>query len=224
MASQFPGSPPPPPLTPPPSPAGNGMVGRIQRLLTTPAIEWQRIAAEPMTVRGIMTGWAAPLAAIGPIAGLIGMQAMGIRVFGIVYRPPLASSITTAVIQYVSALAGVYALALIIDALAPSFGATKNPVQAMKVAAYSSTAAWLAGIFQIIPMLGVLGLVGLYSFYLLWVGLPLLMRPPADKAATYTIVSIIVAVVVYIVIGVVVAALSSAFVTAPGIGTVSTVG
>jgi hypothetical protein len=96
-------------------------------------------------------------------------------------------------------------LALIIDALAPSFGAQKNFMQALKVAAFSPTAAWLAGVFSIIPSLGIIGaLLSLYSLYLLYVGLPTLMKPPADKAVPYLAVVIIATIVIFVVIGAVV--------------------
>ncbi|QNQ09964.1 Yip1 family protein [Sphingomonas alpina] len=186
-----------------------GMVNRIKRLLLTPAAEWDRIDSEPMTVKGIFTGWVVPLAAIGPVAGLIGSLVFGYGAFGITYRPSITSALTTAVIGYALALAGTYVLALIIDALAPSFGATKNPVSALKVAAFSATAGWLAGIFQIVPALTFLGLLGLYSLYLLWIGLPKLMKAPADKAVPYVIVTMVVTVVVYLIIGGVAAAISS---------------
>ena len=106
-------------------------------------------------------------------------------------------TIAWAVITYVLALVSVYVNALIIDALAPSFGGTKNSLKAFKVAAYSGTAAWVAGIFQIIPLLGILGILGLYSLYLLYLGLPRLMAVSADKAIGYTVVVVISWIVVY---------------------------
>lgn len=193
-----------------PASGSGGMVGRIKALLLTPREEWARIDAEPMTVRDIMTRWAAPLAAIGPVATLIGMQLFGFRVFGIVYRPPIGTSIATAVVSYITALVGVYALALIIDNIAPQFGAQRNRVQATKAAVFSFTAAWLAGIFAIIPQLGVLGLLGLYSFYLLWVGLPIVMRPAPEKAVTYAAVSIACGIVAFLVISFIVTQVSAA--------------
>ena len=42
--------------------------------------------------------------------------------------------------------------------------------------------AELAGIFLLIPGLNFLVLLGLYGFYLLWVGLPLLMRVKKEQA------------------------------------------
>jgi hypothetical protein len=196
MATQFPGD------------QSTGMVDRIKRLLTAPEAEWARIDAEPMTVRGIFTGWIVPLAAIGPIAGLIRSLLFGYGAFGISYRPSVTSALLTAVTLYAVALIGIYVLALIVDALAPSFGGAKNPVAAMKVVAFSWTAAWLAGIFQVIPGLWWLGLVGLYSFYLLWIGLPMLMKSPADRAAAYVAVAIVLAIVATAVIGAVASSIS----------------
>lgn len=198
MATQFPD-------------ANSGMVARIKALLLTPKEEWPRIDATPMTVAGIYTGWVVPLAAIGPAARLIGEQVFGYGAFGVSFKPSLMMSLTTAVTSYVLALVAVYVLALVIDALAPNFGAAKNPIGAMKVAAFSATAGWLAGIFALIPMLGILGIVGLYSLYLLWIGLPVVMKPLADKATGYFAVVLIAFVVAFIVIGAVAGAVTGAF-------------
>ena len=72
-----------------------------------------------------------------------------------------------------------------IDLLAPRFGAEKNFPNAVKLSAYSHTPLWLAGIFLLIPGLNFLLILGLYGFYLLWVGLPMLMKVPNDKALPY---------------------------------------
>jgi hypothetical protein len=90
---------------------------------------------------------------------------------------------------------------MIIDALAPSFGGTKNQTRAFKVAIYSATASWVAGVFMLIPALAPLGIIGLYSLYLLYVGLPILMKAPEDRALGYTVVTIICAIILFIIIG-----------------------
>ncbi|WEK44188.1 MAG: Yip1 family protein [Candidatus Sphingomonas colombiensis] len=183
-----------------PQDRASSLIERARRIILQPKEEWPAIDAEPMTVKGIMTGWAVPLAAIGPVAGLIGSLTFGYSILGITWRPSIGGAVTTAVISYALALLGVWVISLIIDALAPTFGGTKNPVSATKVAAYSMTAGWLAGIFQIIPMLSFLGLLGLYSLYLLYLGLPRLMRAPEDKAMGYTLATIVAAIVVMVVI------------------------
>lgn len=188
----------------------SNLIERIKNILLKPKEEWERIDAEPATVGGLMTGWVVPLAAIGPVVGLIGGLVFGYGgMFGITIRPSVTMAVTGAVISYLLALLCAWLFSKIIDALAPSFGGQKNPVQAMKVAAYSGTAAYLAGIFQIIPALGILGLLGLYSLYLLYLGLPRLMKAPADKAMGYTIVTVVVAIVLFFVVSVVTGALTS---------------
>jgi hypothetical protein len=70
----------------------------------------------------------------------------------------------------------------------------------MKVSAYAPTAAWLAGVFNIIPALAILGILGLYSLYLLHTGIAALMKPPADKALIYTIAVIVCAIILWVII------------------------
>ena len=179
------------------------LVDRVKNILLSPRTEWPVIDAEPATVASLYTGYIMPLAAIGPIATVIGFAVFGITVplGGTIYRVPLGSAITSAIVTYVLTLVGVYVLSLIIDALAPTFGGTKNPIQALKVATYSSTAAWVAGIFALMPGLRMLSLLGLYSIYLLYLGLPVLMKATKDRAVAYTVLVVVVEFVLFIMIG-----------------------
>jgi len=177
------------------------LVDRIKGILVTPRQEWPVIEAEPATTGSLYAGYIIPLAAIPAIAGLIGMSVFGATAFGVTVRIPFSTGLTGAVVRYVLSLVGGWVLAIIIDALAPSFGGTKSPIQALKVAAYASTASWLAGIFMLIPALGILTLLGLYSLYLLFLGLPVLMKSPPEKSMGYTVVVIICAVVLSLCIG-----------------------
>lgn len=181
------------------------LVQRVKRILLTPRPEWEVIDGEPTTPAALYMGYVMPLAAIGPIAQLIGFSVFGIRVpfTGTVYRTPIGTAITGAIVSYVLALIGVYVLALIIDGLAPTFGGTKNQIQALKTAAYSSTASWVAGFFTLVPGLRMLTILGLYSVYLLYLGLPVLMKAPNEKAIGYTGVVIVAAIVLFLLIGVV---------------------
>ena len=171
---------------------------RAKNILLQPAQEWSVIDKEPGNVAELYKSYIAPLAAIGPVASIIGLSIFGIGVpIGGSYRVPMGNAIGHAVTTYIFGLIGTYVLALIIDALAPTFLGTKNNFQALKVAAYSSTAAWLAGIFNLLPSLALLHILGLYSLYLLYLGLPILMKAPREKALPYTIVVIIAAIVIF---------------------------
>ena len=95
---------------------------------------------------------------------------------------------------------GVFIVGYVIDFLAGTFGARKNLESAMKVSAYAPTAAWVAGVFNLIPGLGFLAILGLYSLYLLYTGIAALMRPAASNALIYTIAVIVCAIIVWVVI------------------------
>jgi hypothetical protein len=155
---------------------------RVKRIVLAPKQEWQAIATEATTIPDLYKNYIVILAAIGPVASLIGMSLIGMRV------PVLT-------------LAGVYVLAVIIDELAPTFGGKKSLDQAFKVATYSSIPAWLSGVFAIVPPLGILGILGLYSLYVLFLGLPVLMRSPEERSMGYTAAVVVAAVVVFMVIG-----------------------
>lgn len=183
-----------------PRDAKHGLIDRVKCLILKPADEWAVIEQEPANIAGLYRNHVMILAAIGPIATLIHSLAFGYSFFGVHFQPSVMSALTTAIITYALALLGVFVLALIIDALAPHFGAVSNRMQAFKVAAYTGTAAWVAGIFNLLPGTGFLTILGLYSLYLLYLGLPRLMKAPQDKGMSYTVVTLIAAVLLFIVI------------------------
>jgi type III secretory pathway component EscS len=188
------------------------LVDRIKGILLKPKQEWQTISGETTTIPELYKAYIITLAAIGPVASVIGMSIVGISLpFVGSFRIPITTSIASAVVHYILTLVGVYILALIIDALAPTFSGEKNINQAFKVATYSYMPGWLAGIFTIIPALSILGILGLYGLYLLYVGLPILMKSPQEKSLGYTVAVIVVAVIIFLVIGIV----SRAFISYP---------
>ena len=164
------------------------IVERAKRLCLSPEAEWAVIAGEPATLSGLITGYALPLAAISAIGSLLGTMVLGLGI---------GFALQAAIIGLVMSMIGVVILSVIIDALAPTFGAAKSSTSAAKVAAYAPTAAWVAGIFQIIPFVGTLiALIGaFYSLYLLYLGLMHVMKSPQDKAIAYTVVVVLIAIV-----------------------------
>jgi hypothetical protein len=188
------------------------IVDRVKSICLRPKTEWEVIAQEPASTGGLIAGYVAPLAAIGAVAGLIGRSLVGVTLpFAGTFRVPLLAGIVTAVFTFVMAIVGVFVLSLIINALAPTFGGEKNSTQALKVAVYSYTPAWVAGVLQILPTLGLLiMLAAFYGLYLLYLGLPRLMKSPPEKAVGYTAVVVVCAIVLGIIISAVGAAIAGA--------------
>jgi hypothetical protein len=127
-----------------------------------------------------------------------------VPVIGKIHVSP-STAVRSGIAYFAGQLVAVYVLALIIDALAPTFGATRNAVQSMKVAAYAATASWVAAVFLLVPGGQWMTLVGFYSLYLLFAGLVPVMKVPRGSAIGYAAVTLASAIALYLVIGVVVA-------------------
>jgi hypothetical protein len=175
------------------------LVARAKAILMTPKQEWPVIDAEPLNIGELLIGYVLPLAAIGPIARFLGLSIFG---FGGIFRIPIGSAVSMAILAFVLAVISVFVMAWVINVLAPNFGATPDMSQAIKLSAYSGTAGWVAGIFYLIPSLWLLAAIGgLYSLYLFYLGLPVLMKVPADKAVPYIVVIVVSVIVLYWITG-----------------------
>lgn len=178
------------------------LVQRIQDILLKPTTTWPVIALEPGDTASLYKNYIALIALVPAVAGFIGLSLVGVGGFGYSLRVPLVTGLVNMVVGYVLSLVMVFVLALIVDALAPTFGGTKNQANALKLVGYGATAGFLGGIFNLFPALSILGLLAaLYSVYLIYTGLPVLMRCPQDKAIAYTAVVIVCGIVAGVVIG-----------------------
>lgn len=191
------------------------LIQRVQDILLKPKDTWPAIAQEDATVSSLYRGYLVYLAAVPAVAAFIGLSVIGVGGFGFGFRIPFVTGLVHMVLSYGLSLGMVYVLALIVDALAPTFGGTKNPIAALKVVAYGSTAGFVGGVFNLLPMLSILGLLAaLYSIYLVYTGLPVLMRNPPEKSAGYTAVVIVCGVVAMVIVS----ALSAMLLPMRGLG------
>jgi hypothetical protein len=172
----------------------NKIIQRARALLVSPRTEWPVIAAEPATVQELYREYIMILAAIPPICEFVKVSILGYAWHGFrVYRLGVGAGLTAAIVQYVTSLAAVYVLAVIVEALAPNFAGQANRIQALKVAGYSYTAIWIAGVALILPGLsGLVALAGaLYSIYLLYLGLPSTMKVLPERATGYAAIVVL---------------------------------
>jgi len=177
------------------------LIERAKNIIVSPAKEWDVIASEQPDTGKIITGYVLPLAGAAALAafigyGLIGVSFLGVRVAGIEW------GIYAAIEVLIAALVGVFVSALVIDALAPSFGSEKNMGRSVQLVAYSYTPVWIGGLLTILPVLRWVGAIaGLaYGLYLLYIGLPKLKKTPADKQVGYFVVSLLVTIIVSVII------------------------
>ena len=91
----------------------------------SPKTEWPVIAPEPTTAPQLYVGYVVPLALLAALMGFLRMSVLGVNsAFGDSFRMPISGGLTYTVMMFVSALFGVLVVALIINALAPTFSGT----------------------------------------------------------------------------------------------------
>jgi hypothetical protein len=171
------------------------LVARARNMLSAPKDEWAAIAHERTSTGELYSGYIAPLAAIAPVAAILG------NLFG----GPLSfnKSIVVGLATFAMALLGVYVIGRIAAKIAPAFGGRDDLAQGIKLVAYAYTAAWIAGVFALIQSLAMLSIIGgIYSLYLLYTGASVMMGVPRERAVGYTAVVILVAIAVYLLVGI----------------------
>jgi hypothetical protein len=166
-----------------------GIINRIKNILLTPKSEWPIIAAEPSSIGQLYIGYVVPLTAWATLMSLLRLTLIGTRLpFGSLVRTPLAAGLGLAAWTFVGSFIGLFLVGLIVNLLAPTFGGTRYQTGALKVAAYSLTPAYMGSVLALSPVLPSLlqFIVLCYGLYVLYLGLPVVMRAPPDRALGYT--------------------------------------
>jgi hypothetical protein len=171
------------------------LIARVKAIMLTPQAEWLEIAREPGEPAVLFLRYVAPLAAIPALARFIGSSLIG-------GYTPVVFGLVGAVVFWLMTFGVVYVLAFVIEMLGPRFGGRRDFQGAFKLSVYSYTPVWLAGIFLLVPGLSFLTILGLYGLYLLWLGMPLLVALPRDKALGLAGVVMVCAVILQLLVAV----------------------
>ena len=172
------------------------IVERARAMIVNPGPTWVTIEQEATDWQKLYVPYMVVLAVIPAVASFIGWSVMGVGGFGFSMRLPVVTGLGLMVSQYIMTLVMVFVWGWLISQLAPSFGGQANVMNGVKLTVYASTPAMLAGVFSAMPGLSILALVGsLYALYLVYLGLPVLMKNPPEKSVTYLVVVAIVGIV-----------------------------
>jgi hypothetical protein len=181
--------------------AAPGLIDRIKNIILTPKTEWPVIETEPTTIAQLYKGYVIPLAAFSALMSFVRMSLIGIGF----WRMPVLTGLAYALVSFVFALLGLYVVGWIIDMLAPTFSGQRDRRQALKTAAYAFTPGAIGAIFVLLGGLGSLLhlAAAIWGIYVLYLGLPVLMRSPREKAAGYTAAVIVCVILLFVVFGIV---------------------
>jgi len=180
------------------------IVARAKGMLMAPAPEWSAVAAESTDVATLFRSYVIPMVGVSVIGGLLKVLLIG---GGIV------AAILSIIVGFILACVGVFVIGKIAEFLAPQFGGPQDGIAGMKLASYAPTPSWIGQALSFIPVIGgILALIGgLYSLYLYYLGGPIVMRVPQDRALGFTVAVIVAAIIVYVVVGALAGAILYAF-------------
>ncbi|MGD9966677.1 MAG: Yip1 family protein [Hyphomonadaceae bacterium] len=157
------------------------ILSRAYGLLREPKKEWEQIKAEQTTIPNILIGYVAPLAAIPPVCDLIGSA-----LFNRLLTIEPGEALIRAVVTWVVTIGLVFFLGVLVNVVADNFDGDKDELAAQKIAAYSLTPSFLSGVFSLWPPLWWISLFALAAMvYIMYRGLPVLMKAPPDRALSY---------------------------------------
>ncbi len=178
------------------------IVERAKAISLNPVGTWPTIDAETHTPQSLYVPYMVILAAIPAVAMFIGMSVIGIGGFGFSMRLPIGTGLAMMVTNYVLTLVMTFAMGWLVSALAPTFGGQNSMIQGLKLVVFGSTPVLLAGIFNIFPALGIISLlVAFYALYVMYVGMPMLMKNPKEKTIPYMLVVAVCGIVAGVVLG-----------------------
>ena len=166
---------------------------RAKAILVDPTAEWTAIEQEAGDPAYVLSHYVVLLALVPAIFSFIGVCVIGVVVPGGsgIVRASLFDGLFGAIFGYMMACVTVLALGLLINLAAPLFGGRRSFDSAFKLAVYSFTPVWLAGIFLLLPGLRFLTLSGCYGAYILWLGLPRLMKVPEEKSQNFAVAIVV---------------------------------
>lgn len=145
---------------------------QARAIITSPKSAFEQIKSENKSISEIFTNYLLVLAALPPLASLIGLWLFGYtpEYSPITYRPPFFSGVIAAGFCYLGALVAVYLSASILEKLAAYFSATADLENSFRLVAYASTPIFVGSLLSFIPGLSAFGLIAgiAYTAYLVW--------------------------------------------------------
>lgn len=167
------------------------VMSRAKDILLAPRSAWEQIKVEQLTTSQILSQYVAVLA-------IVPAAAFYLRFF--FSRGRVWVHFLSTAVYFVLCLALARLGARAIEVMARRFEVQGEGIDFLKLVAFSLTPAFVGGVFLVIPWLsGLTFLLALYSLYLLYVGIPMLVRCPDEQVLTYSVSGMVVLYVLFVV-------------------------
>ncbi|NWN92527.1 YIP1 family protein [Marinobacter adhaerens] len=172
-------------------------------LLFKPDREWKAIRKDSESTLRLYFGHVLILALIPALAGFIGTTQVGWKIGdGQVTRLSVQSGLSLSILFYAAMLAGIFILGKFIDFFSATYGVSEHSPRGVTMAAYTATPIFLIGVIAVYPNIWVNMLAGLvaiaYAVFLLYEGLPILMKIPEDRGFMFATAVLTVGLVMFV--------------------------
>jgi hypothetical protein len=169
---------------------------RCTGIIVSPKEEWISIKEENSSFLQMITGFLLPLLLLVAVASVLGSY---IPMVGKVMAPEIL--IVSGLKPLLSLLLSVVISILAINAMIGTFGGTPDLNKASKLVMYSFVPGILVTIIVgLAPWFYILGLFFLYSFYIFFLGTPILLDIPAERQSNFSTLSSTTILVIYLMI------------------------
>ena len=124
------------------------------------------------------------------MAGYIGITQVGWQFGSQTVKLDPDNAITVTIVFYLAMLFAVLVVGKMIDWMSQTYDVRQPLSQSIALSAYTATPLFLAGVFQLNPIVWLNFLIGLpvigYTVYLLYTGLPIMMEIPEEKGFVFS--------------------------------------
>ncbi len=118
-------------------------------------------------------------------------------------------AIGAGIVSYIFALVSVVVVGYIVFMLAPRFASVADLNKATKLVSYVYTPVFLIAVVNIVPSLTFLNILALlYGLYIVYIGLPIVLKTPQARVVMYVIATLVVTFIVYFILDLIAAGLS----------------
>ncbi|AJQ95266.1 Yip1 family protein [Gynuella sunshinyii] len=165
------------------------ILNHLWGLFSHPDQEWESIRSEPNTLSRHYLAHTIILATIPAVCGYLGATHIGwtIGKDDTIYRLTSESALQLCILFYFAMIAGVFILGKFIDFLSITYQSEQDDhtPRGLALASYTSTPLFMVGLIALFPVLWVNMLVAMaavaYTVFLLYEGLPILMKIPPER-------------------------------------------
>lgn len=155
-------------------------------ILTRPDKEWEAIRSDTESTAKLYLGHVLLLALVPALSAYYGTTEVGWQIGdGQIVKLTESSAAQLCILFYGAMLTGIFVIGKFIDFFSLTYGANESEHNGVLLAAYTATPLFLVGIIAVYPVLWlnvISGVVAIcWSVYLLYEGLPILMKIPEDR-------------------------------------------